>query len=200
MTMKNVLLAVVACILLAAPLNVSAGKGGKMTKVAIETSKGTIVAELDSEKAPITVKNFVDYAKDGFFDGTIFHRVIAGFMIQGGGFTEEMHQKETGSHIKNEAGNGLKNTRGTLAMARTSVVDSATAQFFINLADNDFLDYKNDSSAGYGYAVFGEVVDGMDVVDAIGKVKTGTVRGSGDVPLDPVVIKKVTVLSGGDSR
>lgn len=200
MTMKNILLAVVAGILLAVPFNVSADKGGKMTKVAIETSKGTIVAELDSVNAPVTVKNFVDYAARGFYNGTIFHRVIDGFMIQGGGFTVEMHQKETNAPVKNEAGNGLKNTRGTLAMARTSVVDSATAQFFINLADNDFLDHRNDSSEGYGYAVFGKVVDGMDVVDAIGKVKTGTVRGFGDVPLDSVVIEKVTVLSGEDSR
>ncbi len=198
--MKNILLAVMAGILLAAPLNVSADKGEKMTKVAIETSEGTIVVELDSVKAPVTVKNFVDYAARGFYDGTIFHRVIDGFMIQGGGFTAEMHQKETNAPVKNEAGNGLKNKRGTLAMARTSVVDSATSQFFINLADNGFLDHRNDSSEGYGYAVFGKVVDGMDVVDAIGKVKTGTVRGFGDVPIDSVVIEKVTVLSGGDSR
>ncbi|MDF1536232.1 MAG: peptidylprolyl isomerase [bacterium] len=165
-----------------------------MPKVSIETSMGTIVAELDLEKAPISVENFLGYARDGFFDGTIFHRVIDGFMIQGGGFGADMQPKKGKPAIRNEAANGLKNSRGTLAMARTSVVDSATAQFFINLVDNGLLDHRDTSNAGFGYAVFGKVVEGMDVVDAIGKVKTGSKGMFQDVPAEPVVMKKVTVL------
>jgi peptidyl-prolyl cis-trans isomerase B (cyclophilin B) len=174
-----------------APISV---KGDKMTKIRIETSQGVIVAELDSGKAPVTVKNILTYVRDGFYDGTIFHRVIDGFMIQGGGFDDNMETKETLPPIKNEAGNGLKNVKGTLAMARTSVVDSATAQFFINLADNGFLDHKNETSSGFGYAVFGKVVEGMDVVEKIGKVKTGSFRGFQDVPAEHVVMEKVTVV------
>jgi cyclophilin family peptidyl-prolyl cis-trans isomerase len=162
-------------------------KGGK-TMVVIETSKGPIKVELDADRAPITVENFLTYADEGFFDGTIFHRVIDGFMIQGGGFDADMRQKKTREQIKNEADNGLKNKRGTLAMARTAVVDSATAQFFINLKDNDFLDH---GGRDFGYAVFGEVVDGMDIVDAIAKVPTGHKNGQGDVPLEPVVLESV---------
>lgn len=169
-------------------------KGEKMTMIRIETSQGVIVAELNSEKAPVTVQNVLNYVRDGFYDGTIFHRVIDGFMVQGGGFDENMETKETLPPIKNEAGNGLKNVKGTLAMARTSVVDSATAQFFINLADNGFLDHKNETSAGFGYAVFGKVVEGMDVVDKIGKVKTGNFRGFQDVPAEHIVLEKVTVV------
>ncbi len=169
-------------------------KGEKMTKIKIETSQGVIVAELDSDKAPITVESVLKYVRDGYYDGTVFHRVIDGFMIQGGGFDDNMEMKETSPPIKNEAGNGLKNLKGTLAMARTSVVDSATSQFFINLADNGFLDHKNETSAGFGYAVFGKVVEGMDVVDKIGKVKTGNFRGFQDVPAEHVVLEKVTVL------
>ena len=170
-------------------------KGGNMPKVKIETSMGVIVAELDSEKAPISVENFLAYVNDGYFDGTIFHRVIDGFMAQGGGFNADMKTKKEGRPaIKNEASNGLKNDRGTLAMARTSVVDSATAQFFINLVDNGFLNHRDTSGAGFGYAVFGKVVEGMDVVDAIGKVKTGTVSGFQDVPEESVVMEKVTVI------
>ena len=165
-----------------------------MPKVRIETSMGVIVAELDSEKAPISVENFLSYVRDGFFDGTIFHRVIDGFMIQGGGFDAELEMKKGKPAIKNEAANGLKNSRGTLAMARTSVVDSATAQFFINLVDNGFLDHRDTSGAGYGYAVFGKVVEGMDVMDAIGKVKTGNFKGFQDVPQEAVVMEKVTVM------
>jgi cyclophilin family peptidyl-prolyl cis-trans isomerase len=168
-------------------------KEGKV-KVSIKTSMGEIIAELDSEKAPISVENFIKYANNGFFDGTIFHRVIDGFMIQGGGFTPEMAQKDTMATIKNEADNGLFNERGTLAMARTSVVDSATAQFFVNLVNNGFLNHRDKSVSGYGYAVFGKVVDGMDVVDAIAKVETGNVKGLGDVPLEAVVMESVTVL------
>ncbi len=174
--------------------NLKETKGGKMTTVQIETSKGIIVAELNGEKAPETVRNFLAYANDGFYDGTIFHRVIDGFMIQGGGFTADMKEKKGKPPIKNEASNGLKNLAGTLAMARTSVIDSATAQFFINLVDNKFLDHKDTSLSGFGYAVFGKVIKGMDVVAAIGGVQTGDVKGFGDVPVEPVVIEKVTVM------
>ena len=164
-----------------------------MKKATIETSMGSITVELDDEKAPITVKNFLDYAASGHYDGTIFHRVIDGFMIQGGGFTRNMDQKPTRAPIRNEAMNGLKNARGTIAMARTMVVDSATSQFFINLVDNDFLDFTSPTPQGFGYAVFGAVTDGMDVVDAIAKVKTGFNGPHQNVPEDPIVIKKVTV-------
>ena len=154
---------------------------------------GTITLALDDEKAPATVANFVQYAKDGHYDGTIFHRVIDGFMIQGGGFTKDMNQKETREPIRNEAMNGLKNRRGTIAMARTMVVDSATSQFFINLVDNDFLDFQAPTPQGFGYAVFGEVTDGMEVVDRIAKVKTGFAGPHQNVPETAIVIKKVTV-------
>ena len=164
-----------------------------MKKVTMETTLGTISLELDDGKAPETVANFVRYAKDGHYDGTIFHRVIDGFMVQGGGFTKDMNQKETREPIRNEAMNGLKNRRGTIAMARTMVVDSATSQFFINLVDNDFLDFQAPTPQGFGYAVFGEVTDGMSVVDAIAKVKTGNSGPYQNVPEDSIVIKKVTV-------
>ena len=162
-------------------------------KATIETSKGTITLELDGEKAPATVANFAEYAKSGFYDGTIFHRVIDGFMIQGGGFTRDMNQKATREPIRIESMNGLSNVRGTIAMARTMVVDSATSQFFINLVDNDFLDFRSPTPQGFGYAVFGAVTSGMDVVDAIAKVKTGSIGPHQNVPETPVVIKKVTV-------
>jgi cyclophilin family peptidyl-prolyl cis-trans isomerase len=162
-------------------------------KATIETSKGTITLTLNEEKAPATVANFVQYAKDGHYDGTIFHRVIDGFMIQGGGFTSDMNQKPTRAPIRNEAMNGLKNKRGTIAMARTMVVDSATSQFFINLVDNDFLDFQNPTPQGFGYAVFGEVTDGMTVVDAIAKVKTGFAGPHQNVPEEAIVIRKVVV-------
>ena len=164
-----------------------------MKKATMETSMGTITLELDDTKAPETVANFVRYAKDGHYDGTIFHRVIDGFMIQGGGFTKDMNQKETREPIRNEAMNGLKNLRGTIAMARTMVVDSATSQFFINLVDNAFLDFQNPTPQGFGYAVFGKVVDGMDVVDQIAKVKTGFSGPHQNVPEEAIVIKKVVV-------
>lgn len=162
--------------------------------VQLETTKGEILCELDAEKAPISVANFISYARDGHYDGTIFHRVIKGFMIQGGGMTADMTQKPTGEPIKNEAVNGLKNKTGTLAMARTAVVDSATAQFFINTEDNGFLDNAGLSPQVYGYAVFGKVVDGMDVVYTIEQVPTTSVAGHQDVPEEAVVITKVTVL------
>jgi peptidyl-prolyl cis-trans isomerase B (cyclophilin B) len=154
---------------------------------------GTITLELDSGKAPITVGNFVEYAKSGHYDGTIFHRVIDGFMIQGGGFTKDMNQKPTEAPIRNEAMNGLKNQRGTIAMARTMEVDSATSQFFINLVNNDFLDFTAPTQRGFGYAVFGKVVDGMEVVDAIAKVKTGFKGPHQNVPEEAIVIRKVVV-------
>ena len=162
-------------------------------KVLMETSMGTITLELNEAKAPETVRNFVAYAKEGHYDGTIFHRVIDGFMIQGGGFTKDMNQKPTRAPIRNEAMNGLKNARGTIAMARTMVVDSATSQFFINLVDNDFLDFTAPTPQGFGYAVFGRVTDGLEVVDAIAKVKTGFSGPHQNVPEEAVVIKKVSV-------
>jgi cyclophilin family peptidyl-prolyl cis-trans isomerase len=158
--------------------------------ITIETNHGDIVVELFEEQAPISSANFSQYAKDGFFDDTVFHRVIPNFMIQGGGMTETLSHKSTRAPIKNEAANGLKNVRGTLAMARTSQADSATSQFFINLRDNSFL---NHGGRDYGYAVFGKVTDGMDVVDAIARVETGHRAGHDDVPLESVVIRKVRI-------
>ena len=166
-----------------------------MKQATIETSMGSITVELDDEKAPITVANFLAYAQSGHYEGTIFHRVIDGFMIQGGGLTKALDQKETNKPIKNEAANGLTNARGTIAMARTMVVDSATSQFFINLVDNTFLNYSGPDPRTFGYAVFGKVTDGMDVVDRIAKVKTGTFGPYQNVPEEPIVIKKVYVAS-----
>ena len=162
-------------------------------KATIETSKGTITLELDAERAPATVANFAEYAKSGFYDGTIFHRVIDGFMIQVGGFTRDMNQKDTRDPIAIESMNGLKNLRGTIAMARTMDPNSATSQFFINLVDNAFLDFTSPTARGYGYAVFGRVLDGMEVVDAIAKVRTGSVGPHENVPSEAVVIKKITM-------
>ena len=164
--------------------------------ITIETSEGTIQAELDEAKAPVTVKNFMQYVEDGHYDGTIFHRVIPNFMIQGGGMTADMKQKPTKAPIRNEAGNGLTNDRGTLAMARTSVVDSATSQFFINTADNTFLNHRGKTPDAFGYAVFGKVVGGMDVVDRIEKVRTGRSGHHDDVPVKPVVIESIRASQG----
>lgn len=161
--------------------------------VKIHTSKGVITLELDASKAPETVENFLSYAKEGFYDGTIFHRVIDGFMIQGGGMEPGMKEKQTNKPIQNEAENGLKNTRGTIAMARTPNPHSATSQFFINVADNTFLDFKAPTPDGYGYCVFGEVTDGLDVVDAIKDVSTTSHGMHQDVPAEDVVITKVEV-------
>jgi len=158
--------------------------------ITIKTNHGDISVELFDEKAPVSCENFLQYVKDGHFDGTIFHRVIPNFMIQGGGMDEDMSSRPTRDPIKNEADNGEKNERGTLAMARTGVVDSATSQFFINLGNNDFL---NHGGRDFGYAVFGRVSDGMDVVDAIAAVTTGNKAGHGDVPLDTVTIIEVTI-------
>jgi peptidyl-prolyl cis-trans isomerase B (cyclophilin B) len=167
---------------------------GDNPKVVVDTSKGKIVLELYAAKAPETVKNFLAYADAGFYESTIFHRVIPKFMIQGGGFTADMKHKRTQSPIRNEADNGLRNDRGTIAMARTQNPHSATAQFFINTVDNNFLNHKNKSAQGWGYAVFGRVVEGMGVVDAIAKVKTVTRGGHRDVPAQAVVITKVARL------
>ena len=164
-------------------------------KAVMETSLGTITLELNEDKAPETVRNFAEYVTSGHYDGTIFHRVIDGFMIQGGGFTKAMDQKPTKAPIKNEAANGLKNARGTVAMARTMVVDSATSQFFINLVDNGFLDYRGPDPRTFGYVVFGRVTDGMDVVDRIAKVKTGFAGPHQNVPEEPIVIKKVHIAA-----
>ncbi len=161
--------------------------------VKLHTSHGVITLELDAEKAPESVKNFLAYVEAGHFDGTIFHRVIKDFMIQGGGMLPDMSQKPTKAPIKNEANNGLKNVRGSIAMARTSDPHSATAQFFINTVDNDFLNFRNESVQGWGYAVFGKVVEGMEVVDAIRAVKTGRSGYHSDVPLEAVVITKAEV-------
>ena len=173
--------------------NQSNAKGAGMVKVTMETNKGVITLELDGDKAPVTVENFVKYARSGHYDGTVFHRVIPGFMIQGGGFDGEMNQKATNPPIRIEADNGLKNTKGTVAMARTSDPNSATSQFFINVADNGFLDYQSSTTQGWGYAVFGKVTGGMDVVESIEKVTTGNSSGHQNVPLEDVIIEKVTV-------
>lgn len=164
--------------------------------IKMNTNKGTIVLELDAEKAPITVDNFMQYAKDGFYDGTIFHRVIDGFMIQGGGMEPGMNEKQTNAPIKNEADNGLKNDRGTIAMARTPDPDSASSQFFINVKDNEFLNYRSPTADGWGYCVFGKVVEGLDVVDEIKGVATGSAGFHQDVPTEDVIIESVEVVEG----
>jgi len=162
--------------------------------IKLHTNYGDITLELDSEKAPITVQNFIDYVNSGNYDNTIFHRVIDGFMIQGGGFEPGLVQKQTRAPIRNEAANGLKNDKYTVAMARTSDVDSATAQFFINVADNDFLNHSSPTPQGFGYCVFGKVVEGMDVVDKIKKVRTGNRGGHQNVPLENVLLEKAEVV------
>ena len=182
-------------------LAAEAGPGSAITPqpgkvlVKMETTKGDIVLELFKDKSPLSVANFLQYAKSGHYDGTIFHRVINGFMIQGGGFDIAMNEKPTGSSIKNEADNGLKNTLYTIAMARTAEPHSASAQFYINVKDNRSLDYRSKSEEGWGYAVFGKVVDGKRVVDEIKGVATGVRGPFSDVPLKPILIKKVVVLS-----
>ncbi|MBP7712600.1 MAG: peptidyl-prolyl cis-trans isomerase [Gammaproteobacteria bacterium] len=162
--------------------------------VRLETTHGAIILSLDAEKAPQTVENFVQYVRDGFYDGTLFHRVIDGFMVQGGGFAAGMQQKSARAPIANEADNGLRNQRGTIAMARTPDPHSATAQFFINVADNAFLDFKAKTDAGWGYCVFGRVTEGMDVVDRIKGVATTSRAGHRDVPAEDVVIDRASVV------
>jgi peptidyl-prolyl cis-trans isomerase A (cyclophilin A) len=184
--------AAVTIILVSGLFVVSAGAAGKNPIVLMETSQGKVTIELFQKESPLSVKNFLSYVKEGFYNGTTFHRVIPGFMVQGGGFTANMNQKSTGKPIKNEAVNGLKNDRGTLAMARTGDPDSATSQFFINLVNNNGLNRPQPDA--HGYAVFGKVIEGMDVVDRIAGVRTGVRMGMRDVPLDPVEIKVVKVL------
>jgi peptidyl-prolyl cis-trans isomerase B (cyclophilin B) len=162
--------------------------------IKMHTNHGVMTLELDADKAPKTVENFLTYAREGFYDGTIFHRVIKGFMNQGGGFEPGMSQKKTHAPIENEADNGLSNSYGTIAMARTMDPHSATAQFFINAKDNTFLDHTGKTPDGWGYCVFGRVVDGTDVVDAINSVATGSSGGHGDVPLEDVVLEKVEII------
>ena len=164
-----------------------------MSSITLNTNHGAITISLNSEKAPETVANFISYAKDGFFEGTIFHRVIKGFMIQGGGFTADMDQKDTKAPIKNEANNGLVNKKGSIAMARTQDPHSATAQFFINAKDNDFLNHTSESVSGWGYCVFGEVTAGIEVVEAIEAVATGNSGFHADVPLETVMIESVDI-------
>ena len=189
-----------ACIALVLPLAANAQgqssscsealKGKAPMKVKLTTSMGPIVIQLDKEKAPISTENFVKYVESGHYNGTIFHRVIDNFMIQGGGFNKDMSQKPTQAPIKNEANNGLKNENYTVAMARTGVRDSATSQFFINIKDNDFLNYSGESPQQWGYAVFGKVVEGKETVDKIKKVPTGNAMGHQNVPTTPVIIEK----------
>lgn len=169
-------------------------KSDKPVSVLMKTTLGDITMELYPDKAPVTVENFISYVKDGFYDGLIFHRVIGGFMIQGGGFYENLERKETKEPIKIESDNGLKNDRGTVAMARTQDPDSATSQFFINLVNNDFLNYKSPDIYGYGYAVFGKVTEGMETADKIASVPTGTFMYMKDVPKETVTIESVTII------
>lgn len=169
-------------------------------KVEIKTTLGTVVIELYPENAPKTVENFLQYVKDGFYDGTIFHRVIPGFMAQGGGFTPNLQQKPVRPAIRNEAGNGLRNATGTLAMARTADPHSATAQFFINVADNDFLDFKSPDDKGYGYTVFARVTSGMDVVQKMLQVPTATVGPHQNVPRQPIVIERARLLKDAPAK
>ncbi len=163
-------------------------------QVLMTTTVGPITLELDADNAPKTVENFLSYVSNGFYDGTIFHRVIDNFMIQGGGFDTDMSQKETGAPIENEANNGLKNLRGSIAMARTQDPHSATAQFFINVKDNDFLNHTGENMQGWGYAVFGKVAEGEDVLDKICCVQTGSRAGHQDVPVEPIIIESVTIV------
>ena len=163
--------------------------------VIMTTTVGPMTIELDADSAPKTVENFLSYVAGGFYDGTIFHRVIDNFMIQGGGFTADMEQKSTQAPIENEANNGLKNQRGTIAMARTQDPHSATAQFFINVQDNDFLNHTGENMQGWGYAVFGKVTDGEDVLDKIRGVQTGSQAGHQDVPVEPIIIESIAIIN-----
>jgi len=192
--MKIIFRYLVAFLLIPLSFSAYAEGGSPLPHVKLETSLGDIVIELNQEKAPNTVANFLSYVNDGFYDGTIFHRVIKDFMIQGGGFTEDFVQKTPKAPIKNEANNGLSNVTGSVAMARTGDPHSATAQFFINTVDNNFLDFRGEEGPAWGYAVFGKVIEGMDVVDKIRAVATGNKNGHGDVPNENVVIIKASVV------
>ena len=191
---SRIRLALAAAAMVAAAVPTVASAAPSEVNVEIETNLGVIGLRLDAQLAPVTVKNFTDYAAAGFYNGTIFHRVIDGFMIQGGGFTPDLVQKPTHEPIENEAANGLKNDKYTIAMARTMAPHSATSQFFINTSDNDFLNYTMPSPQGWGYAVFGKVVKGMDVIDAIGKGRTARRGMYADVPVEDVVIEKVEIV------
>lgn len=185
---------------LSAVMTASATNTASTVTATLDTTMGTITLELDAARAPESVSNFVSYVRAGHYNGTVFHRVIDGFMIQGGGFTPDMNQKPTRAPIRNEAANGLKNRRGTIAMARTMVVDSATSQFFINLKDNAFLDYRAPNPRAFGYAVFGRVTAGMDVVDKIAKVSTGDRGFHQNVPCEPVVIKSAKIAEAAAAK
>jgi cyclophilin family peptidyl-prolyl cis-trans isomerase len=202
--MTGIAASLVCFLAVAAPAAQSAPKAQSPAaanpRVLLETSKGNILIELNADKAPKTVKNFLDYVNSGHYAGTIFHRVIPGFMIQGGGFTGDMKEKENRPPIQNEADNGLQNQRGTLAMARTPDPNSASDQFFINVANNGFLNHRGKTAEGWGYAVFGKVVEGMDVVDAIVKVSTTTKGPYQNVPVEPVVIRKASVVTAGEKK
>ena len=188
---KKIIIVVAVCMFVGGMVGI-VGAAEKKSVVLMKTSLGNIKIELMQRESPITVKNFLSYVKAGYYSGTILHRVIPGFMVQGGGFTSDMNEKKTGQPIKNEASNGLKNDRGTIAMARTSAPDSATSQFFINLVNNDNL--NRPMPDGHGYAVFGKVIEGMEVVDKIASVSTGVTMGFPNVPKTPVVIKSITVV------
>ncbi len=192
-TALTILLSLIMMTFAAGPRDAAAQENADNPVVVMKTSMGDITIELYQDEASITVQNLLGYVEDGFYEGTIFHRVIDNFMIQGGGFTPEMEKKDTRSPIKNEASNNISNKRGTIAMARTNEVNSATSQFFINVKDNPNLDHKDESPAGFGYCVFGKVIDGMDVVDKIRNVKTTTKGMYRNVPVEPVVIESVTV-------
>ena len=196
--MRNLILAFLLCLsatlTFATENNMTAPSTNTSNKVKLTTSLGTIIVQLNSEKAPVSSANFLTYVNEGFYNGTIFHRVIKGFMAQGGGFDASFAQKKTHDPIKNEADNGLTNKRGTLAMARTNDPNSATAQFFINYKDNTFLNHTSPTSSGWGYAVFGEVVEGMDVVDKMAEQPTGNKGGHQDVPQTDIVIEKAEVI------
>lgn len=171
----------------------SLGHAADEVRVRLDTSHGDVLLELDPARAPATVENFLNYVRDGFYDGTVFHRVIPGFMVQGGGFTAELQQKPTGAAIRNEADNGLRNTTGSIAMARTADPHSATAQFFINVADNDFLDHRSPDARGWGYAVFGRVIEGMQVVERIVAIPTVQRGPLTDLPGETVTIERATI-------
>ena len=192
--MKAFFRSLIPLLLAASSFSSYAAEGNTLPHVKLETSHGDIIIELNKEKAPITVANFLGYVEDGFYNGTIFHRVIKDFMIQGGGFTEDFVPKSPKDPIINEANNGLSNEKGSIAMARTSAPHSATAQFFINTVDNNFLNFRGESSAAWGYAVFGKVIKGMETVEQIRAVSTGNKNGHGDVPNNNVVITKASIL------
>jgi cyclophilin family peptidyl-prolyl cis-trans isomerase len=195
MRLLPVLLTVAMILAAAIPASSEEKESTSYPHVYVKTNVGGFTIELYPDKAPVSVENFLNYVDKGYYSGTIFHRVIKGFMIQGGGFTADMTQKETAPPIKNEAANGLKNEKYTLAMARTNVVDSATSQFFINTVNNKGLDHKDKTTGGYGYCVFGKVIEGTEVIDKIEMVQTTTKGSYGDVPVKPVIIKAMTLMT-----